>query len=234
MNNKNLPVFIGATFQDLHTYRERVREELVKLGQSVVGVEYSAVSSTSPLEEVFRSLRSSQIFIGIFGMRYGSIPQGHSKSIVHMEYDEARLLKMPMLIYIIDEENHPISPRNIETGEGAKKLKALKDYLRHTHTVSLFTTEHDLVHQVSRDLQDLFALLKKRGVLDRLELKKVKLLAPEATPDSELAGLIQHLSNAYRAVDGDELIIQDVKNLPPNRGSKGTSTTQSIKRWASR
>ncbi len=43
----------------------------------------------------------------MFGMRYGSIPDGYDKSMTHLEYDEAQSLKLPSLIYLLDE-SHPI------------------------------------------------------------------------------------------------------------------------------
>jgi hypothetical protein len=46
--------------------------------------------------------------VGVFGMRYGSIPDGHDKSMTNIEYDEAQRLGLPSLIYLLNE-NHPNS-----------------------------------------------------------------------------------------------------------------------------
>lgn len=50
-------------------------------------------------------------------------------------------------------------------------------------------------------------------------VQKVRLVVPESTPDDELAELIVHLSNVYKSVGGDELVIDSVANLPPNSAS---------------
>jgi hypothetical protein len=44
----------------------------------------------------------------------------------------------------------------------------------------------------------------------------IKIVTPEDTPDADLAELISHLSNVYRSVGGDELIIGSVSSVPPN------------------
>lgn len=43
-----------------------------------------------------------------------------------------------------------------------------------------------------------------------------KLVADSSVSDDELAELINHLSNVYRSVGGDELVVANVNNLPPN------------------
>lgn len=94
-------------------------------------------------------------------MRYGSIPEGHTKSMTHLEYEEAQFIRLPTLIYIIDEENQAILPKHVETGEDAEKLKELKKELREKHIVSTFTTEQDLATKISQDLPELLEDLSK-------------------------------------------------------------------------
>jgi hypothetical protein len=89
-----------------------------------------------------------QVYMGIFGMRCGSVPDSHERSMTHLEYEEAQRIKLPSLIYIIDEETHPILPKYVETGPGADALKALKDVLKKRHVVSFFTTADDLARKV--------------------------------------------------------------------------------------
>jgi hypothetical protein len=93
-------------------------------------------------------------------MRYGSVPEGRDKSMTHIEYDEAQRLGLPSLIYILDE-NHPIPPKDVETGPGAEKLKGLKEELTKRHTVSFFTTPDDLK---ARIMYDVPSQLEKMGV----------------------------------------------------------------------
>jgi len=154
-----VPIFVGSTFIDLKEYRKAAREALHRLETIVRGMEYFGSKPGSPVEECIAAVRSCKVYIGIFGMRYGSIPDGQELSMTHLEYKEAQDNKMPSLIYIIDE-NQPIPPKHVETGVGATNLQKLKDSLLKRHVVSFFTTTDDLAAKI---LHDLPPVLKKFG-----------------------------------------------------------------------
>lgn len=154
-----VPIFVGSTFIDLKEYRKAAREALHRLETIVRGMEYFGSKPGSPVEECIAAVRSCKVYIGIFGMRYGSIPDGQELSMTHLEYEEAQDNKMPSLIYIIDE-NQPIPPKHVETGVGATNLQKLKDGLLNRHMVSFFTTTDDLAAKI---LHDLPPVLKKFG-----------------------------------------------------------------------
>lgn len=97
----------------------------------------------SPVEECIKVVQSCQLYVGVFGKRYGSIPEGHDKSMTHIGYDEAQRVDLPSLIYIMNE-NHSIPAKDVETGVGAEKLQILKEQLKKRHIVSFFTTPEDL------------------------------------------------------------------------------------------
>ena len=100
-----IPIFVGSTFTDLQPYRQAVRDSLVQLETIVRGMEYFGSKPGSPVEECLHVVRSCKVYVGIFGMRYGSIPDGYERSMTHLEYDEAQKSELPSLIYIVDEEN---------------------------------------------------------------------------------------------------------------------------------
>src|ERR1700722_14033714 len=139
----NVPVFVSSTFVDLQVYRSKIQDALTQLEAIVRGMEQFGSKPGSPVEECVKVVQSCQLYIGIFGMRYGSVPEGHDKSMTHIEYDEAQRLSLPSLIYILNED-HPIPAKDVETGPGAEKLKGLKEQLKKRHTVSFFTTPEDL------------------------------------------------------------------------------------------
>lgn len=157
---QHIPIFVGSTYTDLMGYRDAVKDALHRLEFIVKGMEYFGSKPGAPIDECMNAVRSSQVYIGVFGMRYGSIPPGYSKSMTHLEYDEAQYIKLPSLIYIIDEESQPILPKHVETGPGAEKLSELKKTLKENHLVSSFTTEEDLATRISQDLPE---LLKDMG-----------------------------------------------------------------------
>jgi hypothetical protein len=106
-------------------------------------------------------------------MRYGSVPDGHAKSMTHLEYEQAQAVKLPSLIYLIDEDNQPVLPKDVEFGPGADKLRSLKETLKRQHTVSFFTTPKSLRAGILHDVPE---LLKSIGaeVGHELDLEAAK------------------------------------------------------------
>jgi hypothetical protein len=95
----NVPVFVSWTFTDLQVYRRKIKDALTQLGVIVRGTEQFGSKPGSPVEECIKVVQSCQLYVGIFGMRYGSVPDGYDKSMTHIEYDEAQRLSLPSLIY---------------------------------------------------------------------------------------------------------------------------------------
>jgi len=146
------PVFLGSTYEDLQEYRNAVRDALRKIGTIVHGMEYFGSKPGSPKDECLKAVQSCKAYIGIFAMRYGSIDEETGKSMTHLEYEEASRLGLPILVYLIDEQNQPVLPKYVETGEKAKLLQELKMELKKKHMVSFFTTPEDLTKRVAHDL----------------------------------------------------------------------------------
>ena len=192
-----IPIFVGSTFVDLQPYRRAVRDALSQLEAIVRGMEYFGSKPGSPVEECLEVVRSCKVYIGVFGMRYGTIPDGYERSMTHLEYDEAQKLSLPSLIYIIDEDNQAILPKYVETGEGAKKLKELKEMLIKRHVVSFFTTPEDLAGKILHDVPE---ALKRIGakIEGKLELT--------SEPDSE--ELLRQFSLLPKLFRGKEVIVQ--------------------------
>lgn len=62
--------------------------------------------------------------------------------------------------------------------------------------------------------------------------RSVKLVANESVPDEELAELLVHLSNVYKSVGGDELIVQAVGRTPPGSELNSKSAVAPARRAA--
>src|ERR1700752_460739 len=196
-----IPIFVGSTFIDLQSYRQAVRDALVQLETIVRGMEYFGSKPGSPVEECLHVVRSCKVYVGVFGMRYGSVPDGYERSMTHLEYDEAQKMELPSLVYIFDEENQPILPKYVETGEGAKKLKELKAHLAKRHMVSFFTTPEDLAAKVLHDIPE---VLKRIGakIEGKLEVKS-------ETDGAELLLQFNLLPKLFR---GKELTIEFIND----------------------
>lgn len=145
-------IFVGSTFEDLKKYRRAAENALTQLGMSVTSMEHFGSKSGTPVEECLTIIRTCQLYVGIFGMRYGSVPEGYVMSMTHLEYEEAQRCNLPSLIYILDEDSQRILPKHVETGSGAEKLRSLKERLRKRHVVTAFTTPQDLAAKILRDV----------------------------------------------------------------------------------
>lgn len=118
-----------------------------------LGMEYFVSSPDSPIDVCLATVRRSQLYIVIVGMRYGSIEEGSGKSFTELEYDEAVKNKIPVLAFIIDEEQCPILPKFVDVGEKAEKLKQFKAKLNSSYLVSRFASIDNLKQLVEKSVR---------------------------------------------------------------------------------
>jgi hypothetical protein len=195
----NVPVFVSSTFTDMQVYRRKIQDTLTQLEHIVRGMEQFGSKPGNPIDECLHVVQSCRLYVGVFGMRYGTVPDGHNKSMTHIEYDEAQRLGLPSLIYILNE-NHPIPAKDVETGPGAEKLEALKELLKKRHTVSFFTTPEDLQARIMHDVP---AQLSEMGVevetkaLEELEEISAVLRADRNLTKKSAEAIEQILKAAY-------------------------------------
>lgn len=146
-------IFVSSTKQDLIPYREAVETVLTGMEHIPLGMEYFVSSPDSPIDVCLATVRRSQLYIVIVGMRYGSIEEGSGKSFTELEYDEAVKNKIPVLAFIIDEEQCPILPKFVDVGEKAEKLKQFKAKLNSSYLVSRFASIDNLKQLVEKSVR---------------------------------------------------------------------------------
>lgn len=146
-------IFVSSTKEDLIPYREAVETVLTGMEHIPLGMEYFVSSPDSPIDVCLATVRRSQLYIVIVGMRYGSIEEGSGKSFTELEYDEAVKNKIPVLAFIIDEEQCPILPKFVDVGEKAEKLKQFKAKLNSSYQVSRFASIDNLKQLVEKSVR---------------------------------------------------------------------------------
>jgi hypothetical protein len=119
-----------------------------------------------PLGECMREVRGSHIYLGIFAMRYGDIPDGMEYSYSHLEYLEAQKLRLPSLIFVIDEDAL-VRPVDFDV-DGAARLKALKKELHTEHVVQSFLAAEDLSTNAARSATALVHQFRTIGHLQSI------------------------------------------------------------------
>ncbi|AOF87327.1 hypothetical protein BSY239_3475 [Hydrogenophaga sp. RAC07] len=125
---------------------------ITKLEVNSKAMEFFGALPNTPKEECLRIVRASDVFVGIIGMRYGYTDPATGKSMTQLEYEEAQTVRLPTLMYLIDEESHPVLPKHVEMGAGAEKLIAFKATLKNAHVVNTFSSPDDLVAKVTQEV----------------------------------------------------------------------------------
>lgn len=160
---QKFPVFVSSTYEDLVPYREGAQRVLIRLEQTIKGMEYFGSSPNRPLDVCLSSVRECKIYVGIIGMRYGSVDSATGKSFTQLEYEEAVRNNIPTLMYIISDDC-PVLSKYVDTDERAEKLAAFKSLLREKHTVSFFNSPEDFSTKFT---QDIVSLLDTMGHINK-------------------------------------------------------------------
>ncbi|WP_298286849.1 DUF4062 domain-containing protein [uncultured Lutibacter sp.] len=145
-------IFISSTYIDLIPYRKSIWELLQSFNVIISGMEKFGARTEKPLETCLKEVKESDFYIGIIGMRYGSIEVNTKKSFSQLEYEKAKELGKEIFIYIIDEENAKINANHIDF-ENYIKLREFKSLLKTNHTIDIFKNENDLILKLNDNLK---------------------------------------------------------------------------------
>src|SRR6266487_3115040 len=147
-------VMISSTAIDLPEHRDLVKDACLRQGMYPVMMEHLAAVDADAIAESLRIVNEANIYLGIFAYRYGYVPEGYDISITEMEYNRAVERGIPRLIFLMDEE-HDVKPADVEKGDGAVKLDALKERLKAERVVNFFKSPAELQAEVIDSLSKL-------------------------------------------------------------------------------
>lgn len=181
---KRKKIFISSTYTDLIPHRRAIWKLLQSFNVDVSGMERFGARSESPLETCLTEVEESDIFVGVIGMRYGSIESTSKKSYSQLEYEKAVQKKLIILFYLIDEERSEIIPKFIDF-ENIVQLRKFKSIISRKHTVEKYFNEKSLIDKLNLDLRNILpdsSIIKNyrpekiEGKVYRFNLKKEKWL----------------------------------------------------------
>ncbi len=144
-------VMISSTALDLPDHRNQVRDACLRQSMFPLMMEYLPASDAEAIVESLRMVNEADIYLGVFAYRYGYVPKGLDISITEMEYNRAVERGIPRLLFLMHEK-HPLTAADVEKGEGAVKLEALKAKLRTERVVNTFKSPDELSAQVINSL----------------------------------------------------------------------------------
>jgi hypothetical protein len=150
-------IMISSTLLDLAEHRKDVLEACLRQGMEPMCMERLPESDTEAVRLTLDMADRADVYLGLLAHSYGRVPQGHTVSLVELEYKRAVERGIPCLMFLIDRE-HPIRIEDVEMGEGAARLAALKARVK---AASTFKSPADLRQQIITHL----AALRKPDLL---------------------------------------------------------------------
>ena len=147
MTKPRKTVFISSTAIDLPEHRRQITTACLERGHHPDGMEQWPAADETALDLCLEKVDQADLFIGIYGHRYGWIPPGEERSITELEYERAVKHGIPRLIFLMGPK-HPIYEGQFETGDGAEKLKAFKTRIQKERVIATFDNPDQLRAEV--------------------------------------------------------------------------------------
>ena len=150
---------ISSTTRDLPDHRAAVNHAVQRVGMYPLAMEnLSAMPAADAISASLQLVDEAEIYIGVFGHRYGYIPDDSARnpteiSVTEMEYRQAMESGIPVLIYIMSDD-HTMRVADVDKGPAAEKLDALKSELKTNHIVAFFDSPADLQTKVLQSLHE--------------------------------------------------------------------------------
>ena len=136
MAEKKYQVFISSTYADLKEERRKILDILLMADCIPAGMEAFVASDVEQFEVIKKVIELCDYYILIIGKRYGSINEQTGLSYTEMEYEYAKELGIPVLVFALDESVE-VSPDKMDTE--AEKIEALQKFRQNALTNRLAT-----------------------------------------------------------------------------------------------
>lgn len=152
-----LKIYLSSTYEDLKAYREKVYQQLRSLRHDVIAMEDYVAAEERPLDRCLEDVRESDLYVGLFGWRYGFVPKKgnpQKKSVTELEYLEAGKAGKPRFIFLLHERACPMNQTDLASGanERGAKIAAFRKRLQNEHMRATFETADELASKVTAAL----------------------------------------------------------------------------------
>lgn len=141
-----MKIYLSSTFTDLESHRRCVYDTLRKARHDVVSMEDYGAGPRRPLAKCMQDVAEADVYVGLFAWRYGYVPKKNNdsaKSITELEFQHARRLGKPCLIFLLKEEV-PWRPAYMDVvtgeGQGGQLIKKLRGWFAEEYMVGWFDT----------------------------------------------------------------------------------------------
>lgn len=93
-----MKIFVSSTYEDLKDERKEAIDILDRIGKAIAMEKFFA-SSHPPKDVCLRHLQECDAVVLILGFRYGSIDEAEGISLTEIEYNTAKALGLPVLVF---------------------------------------------------------------------------------------------------------------------------------------
>lgn len=177
-------IYISSTYEDLKEYREAVSHALRKIKADVVAMEEYVAMDQRPLQKCLEDVASSDIYIGIFALKYGYIPKEDNPdclSITELEYRKAKENGIPTLIFLLEEKIawplQYIDGSAVSQTKNAEKISKLRNELKEEKLIAFFKNKDELASNVLAAVKSIDIGASPDSIRDDSQVSKIK------TPD---------------------------------------------------
>lgn len=165
-------VMISSTSIDLPKHRDAASRAISLLSLNPIGMEKLPASERDAIEASYKLVDEADVYVGIFGFRYGFVPPDternpDQKSITELEYRRARERGIPVFCFFMHDEH--LGPETAKDGEkfyeqteaGKKKLETLKKEISSKPIIKEFKNPDELSQRIYHTLNEAI----KEGVI---------------------------------------------------------------------
>lgn len=155
-------IFISSVGKDLKSERQAVINEILKLGDRPIGMEYFGASPEPPLEECLSQLADADLMILVLGPSYGSVHPGTGLSYTENEFRYAQKSGIYVLAFLAEKLSDKVIAAN--DASAAKKYEEFLGAVKASSTYVEFSNPDQLAAAVSTGTSN---YKKKHGELGR-------------------------------------------------------------------
>jgi hypothetical protein len=149
-------IYLSSTYEDLKEHRKVVFQALRKGGYEVKAMEEYVAGNRRPVEQCLADVRDADIYVGLFGFRYGYVPpEDHHNpqqlSMTELEFQQAKASEKPRLAFVA-KPDAPFPPNLMDaiTGKNNKgqAIERLRQSLLTECMAAQFSTPDGLATEV--------------------------------------------------------------------------------------
>lgn len=148
LNSSFKSVFLSSTFEDMKEYRKAIIDRIIKRRMVPICMENWGANANKVTSVITDEVKKVDIYLGIFGTRYGYVDENTNMSMTEIEYREALASNKPILVYIAKNAKDDIT-----TGDNSQKMLELLTEIEKERIVYYFNSIDQLGEQVFADLE---------------------------------------------------------------------------------